>query len=234
MSNEKVTGRYIYEKYNSPIMLSGNANKESIKLTEDGGLFYLRKIRGGMYGTWRNGKKTHEVKLKAASIPIREIVESVSGNSEKIVVKFYNGTSQEIAIEIAENLPRINFEDFNFDGFPDMEVLAVAGIANSSFLYYRYNQSEGRFVDSNREMGKINNPRISHTQKSVMGLSKDGCCDYKVILIEDKGESTASYDYSKGAGNLKIKSPSGKLRDEPLSESDFEIKFMRPYNLNLP
>lgn len=187
VSDGAVAGRYIYEKYNSPIMLSGSADKDGIELMEEGGLFDLRKDRGGMYGVWSNGKKTYEVKLKAASVSVREVVESVSGDSEKIVVKFYNGASQEIPIEIAENLPRINFEDFNFDGFPDMEVLAVAGIANSSFLYYRYSPGEGRFVDSNKEMGSVNNPKVTHSRKSVMGFSKDGCCYYRVVLIGREG-----------------------------------------------
>lgn len=75
-------------------------------------------------------------------------VESVSFDTERIVVNFSNGKYQEIESPVEPEFLdyRYNIIDVNFDGFKDLVVSEINGINSLSFVYL-YDSNKNRFND---------------------------------------------------------------------------------------
>jgi hypothetical protein len=236
VSNGVVSGRYIYDKYNTPILLSGEIKLGGVFLREgDAKKFSLLQKGESLNGVWSDGVSIYAVNLREEGESYKDIIECISGSTEKLIIKFRSGMVQEIPISIAEDSLNLIFEDFNFDGFPDLRVLAAGGISNSTYLYYEYDPAGRRFVQSSNRMDEVNNPKVMHARKIVAGLSREGCCSYKIILIGKNSELTAAYDYSKNSG-YKVYATHGEKKGirEGISRSYFEKNFMEVYESNVP
>ncbi|MBD9631644.1 XAC2610-related protein [Pseudomonas sp. PDM19] len=143
IQSNKASGRYIYDKYKIPIILSGEYNLNKITLADhDKERLALSSATGDLVGVWSDGKNSQKIWLTPQSKSYKSIIESVTGSPQEINIKFKGGAIQNIKLLIPEESLVINFEDFNFDGYPDFAVLAAGGITNSSYLYYAYDPKE--------------------------------------------------------------------------------------------
>ncbi|MBT8767228.1 XAC2610-related protein [Metapseudomonas boanensis] len=231
----QVKGRYIYNKYENPINLSGKYRTKKLELSEAEGVsFILNENNGWFSGVWSDGTSSHKANLAPSSKPLRETIRSISVAADEVEIIFTEGMSQKISISSAEGLPKLEFEDFNFDGYPDMRILAVSGIPNSSYINYEYDPIKKAFISSRNEIKEINNPRVMHLRRTIMGFSKGGCCDYKYILISNDIHTVAEYDYIKESGYIENTFPkAASPQRKTISRSEFEY-YVELYNSRLP
>lgn len=131
---EVVVGDYFYEKYQVPISLHGRFSGSELFLIERAvkGDAYIRaeRKRGIISGAWSLNGRVHEIYARALSRPYEDIVgeikiEKQEGLSRTLFISFKKGAEQSIDISVLEDGLLVIFEDFTFDGYPDMRVLEL-------------------------------------------------------------------------------------------------------------
>jgi hypothetical protein len=232
----KVFGNYFYTKYNSPITLSGSLSDSKLLLTEEtinGNAYINAQIKeGSINGTWELNGKSHKIYSKALSKSyetiIKEIDVSDEGNENKILsITLIDGTSQNIEISTLEKSTSIIFEDFTFDGYPDMRILEVETGGNSSFIYFDYDAKNRKFKTSSNEISRLVSPKIFHSEKIIISTSRDGCCTYHAIKILPTEVLSASYDFESKTGSEIIKNKgTGSDLKQPITEKYFEDNYL--------
>jgi hypothetical protein len=163
------------------------------------------------------------------------MVSNVSVEAGEIIIVFANGQIQRWPIEVLENSVLFSFEDFNFDGFPDIKILSIGGIANSAYVYYTYNPGLERFEPSGYPMDEITNPKIIHSKKIVAGVSRANYYIYIVKKIDGSNLYTAEFDYEKKQGMEKVQRDNcWEERSNPISKDEFEKHYMSVVESRLP
>lgn len=238
---EEVVGDYFYEKYKVPIALHGKLSGSELLLIEKtikGEAYIGAEKKGGFIsGAWSLNGRVHEVYVQALSKSYRDIVNEVKvlkqeGLVRTLLISFKNGAEQNIDVSVLEDEVLVIFEDFTFDGYPDMRVLELEAGGNSSFLYFDYDVSAGRYVSSSSEINDLVSPRIVHSKKAIISISRDGCCIYQAKKILPKELHFATYDFDSRSGYVNIiNRVSGGVAKKPISEKQFEddyLIFMSP------
>ncbi|MCJ8170929.1 XAC2610-related protein [Atopomonas sediminilitoris] len=232
----KVFGSYFYTKYNSPITLRGSLSDSKLLLTEEtinGDAHVSAQIKeGSIDGIWELNGKSYKIYSKALSRSYKDIIKKIDvsdeGNGNKILsITFIDDARQDIEISILEKSMSIIFEDFTFDGYPDMRILEIEAGGNSSFIYFDYDAQNRKFKASSNEISRLVSPRIFHSEKIIISVSRDGCCIYRVIKISPTKIISASYDFESETGSEVIKNKgAGSDLERPISEKYFEDNYM--------
>ncbi|MCG6542028.1 hypothetical protein MCB86_18295 [Pseudomonas sp. KSR10] len=225
-----VAGKYIYKKYKKPIDVTGGYNGKNINLAElhDGAVaanIHAIKKDAAFEGTWQD-KKTYYFHVKSASKSYKDLIKSIAPSERGITIYFKNGLNQEIDAGTLTDSLSITFEDFTFDGYPDVRILELEGGGNSSYIYYEYDPSTLKYIKSAPEINGLINPLVIHGKKLLAGFIKDGCCSYSVVTIDEHQIRRAEYNYVQGAGKEKITDKySQKVVERPISKEEFEVDY---------
>lgn len=232
----KVLGNYFYTKYNSPITLSGSLSDSKLLLLEENtnGAAHINAVikEGTISGTWELNGKTHKVHSKALSKSYENIINKIDvsdkGNENKVLsITFIDGTSQNIEISTLEKSTLIIFEDFTFDGYPDMRILEIEAGGNSSFIYFDYDPQKRKFSTSSNEIIRLVSPKIFHSEKIIISTSRDGCCTYHAIKISPTKVLSASYDFESKTGSEIIKNKgTGSELKQSITKKYFEDNYL--------
>ena len=231
-----IFGDYFYEKYKTPIHLQGKIENSEFSLREKTASSYAhinaKEINGKLTGTWTNGKNTHKLYATPQSRPYKSLIKEVillnSGESEKTIrIHFNDKKNQEIMATTLTQQTLLIFEDFTFDGHPDMRILELEAGGNSSFIFFDYNPIQRKFTLSPPEIQKISSPKVQHYRKSILSLSKDGCCRYYASKLTPDEVRTAQYDYTTGSGSEKATNKTTKKSTEiKISKDYFEKNYI--------
>ncbi|MBU1331792.1 MAG: hypothetical protein KJ884_11990 [Gammaproteobacteria bacterium] len=235
-TNGKVLGNYFYTKYNSPITLSGSLSDSKLLLIEEttNGTAHINAAinEGTISGTWALNGKSHNIHSKALSKSYENIIKKIDvsdkGNENKTLsITFIDGTSQTIEISTLEKSTLIIFEDFTFDGYPDMRILEIEAGGNSSFIYFDYDAQNRKFKISSDEISRLVSPKIFHSEKIIISISRDGCCTYHAIKISPTEVFSASYDFESKTGSEILKNKGvGSELEKPITENYFEDNYL--------
>lgn len=241
----KILGSYFYTKYKSPIALHGSILDSKLSLIENttkGDAYIDAEIKEGtVTGTWQLKEKSHKIHAQALSKPYETIIKEVSlveqdSTSKTLSIIFTNGKSQNIDVSILEQSTLIVFEDFTFDGYPDMRILELEAGGNSSFIYFVYDPVIEKYITSSPEISSLVNPKIFHSENIITSTSKDGCCSYHAKKILPKELHSASYDYDSKLGQEIITNKiTGQESIKQINEKYFEehyLNFMGPKSTN--
>lgn len=187
VSGEKVLGSYSYKKYGVPIPLSGNVIGSKLLLVEKtaGGdaRIDVELKEGDIDGVWMRNGKLLDVECKALSKPYSVMIKKIDvlkreGKCSVLAISFVEGISQELMVSVMDERFLIIFEDFTFDGYPDMRVLEFEAGGNSSFIYFDYDAESKKFKLPSSGVGGLMESRVVHEEKAIVSISKDGCCIY--------------------------------------------------------
>jgi hypothetical protein len=237
ITNDSVFGSYFYKKYRSPIPLGGSVFGSKLMLTEvadNGGARIEAELKkDGIEGIWSLNEESHITKYKALSKSYLTIIDKIDvlrGDDENkiLAITFVDGASQKIDLPLIEERTLIIFEDFTFDGYPDMRILELEAGGNSSFIYFDYNSAINKFESSSKEIGRLVDPKIFHDEKVIISVSRDGCCIYHAIKILPKEIRLANYDFESKVGSeiTKDKSAQGESK-RAISEKYFEENYLK-------
>lgn len=235
-TRDRVIGSYFYTRYKTPIALHGSTSGSKLLLIEktiNGEAYIDADIKEGtLRGTWELKGKIHKVHAQALSKSHEAIVKEINIleqdiTSRALSIIFKNGTNQNIDIPTLEQSTLIIFEDFTFDGYPDMRILELEAGGNSSFIYFEYDVSTGKYVTSSSEISHLVNPNIIHSEKIITSASKDGCCIYHAKKILAKELHSASYDYESKSGHVAIINKATRQETiKPISEKYFKDNYL--------
>ncbi|WP_277373428.1 hypothetical protein [Pseudomonas sp. AA-38] len=233
--NERVIGSYFYKKYKVPIPLSGHvlgSNLMLIEVTDKGDAHIEAELKDGVIeGEWTLNGKAHTIAYKALSKSYSTIINKIEvlygDNSRALLVTFINGVSQKINIPVIEERTLVIFEDFTFDGYPDMRVLELEAGGNSSFIYFDYDSESKKFKPSSSEISRLVNPQVFHGEKVIVSVSKDGCCIYHAVKILPTEIRFANYDFKlkNGTETTKDKIVQGESR-RSIDKKYFEENYL--------
>lgn len=85
---------------------------------------------------------------------------------------------------------------------------------------------------SSVEINDLVSPRVIHSQKAIMSVSRDGCCVYQAKKVLPKELHLATYDFESGSGYVGvINKITGEVAKEQISERQFKdgyLDFMSP------
>lgn len=231
-----VSGDYFYSKYKVSIPLHGSISDSKLHLVEKtlNGDAYIdaEKKEGTIDGTWELNGKAHKIHAQALSKSYEDIIKGVDVTKQDdpnktLNIIFKNGINQSIDISTLEDSTLIIFEDFTFDGYPDMRVLELEAGGNSSFIYFEYDVTTGTYVNSSAEIRDLVNPRIIHSENTIMSTSRDGCCVYYVKKILPKESHFAIYDFESKSGHVTITNKAtGDVSTKPIGEDYFEDNYL--------
>lgn len=234
--DDQVAGNYFYEKYKAPIALHGNTSGTSLLLIEEtmnGDAYIDLENKGGVIsGEWALGRKRYKVQAKALSRSYKDLIGEIKvvaqgGADKNLVISFAGGKRQNIRFSTLESSVLIVFEDFTFDGYPDLRILELEAGGNSSFIYFDYDVEAGQYVESSAELRALVSPRVIHSENVIISVSKDGCCVYQVKKIMPSETHLARYDFDSNAGSLSIISRAGKDRSrKPITEKQFKDGYL--------
>jgi hypothetical protein len=235
-SNSKVLGSYFYVKYKTPITLSGSFSDSKLLLIEKtvhGDAHINAEIKEDTIdGIWELNGKHHKIHSKSLSKSYKSMIREINilnedNENQTLSISFRNGTSQKIDISILEPSTLILFEDFTFDGYPDMRILELEAGGNSSFIYFDYDVKTGNFVTSSNEISRLVNPEIFHSEKIIISTSRDGCCTYRATKILSKEVHSANYDFESKTGNETIKNKeTGNESRKSINAKYFEDNYL--------
>lgn len=232
----KVIGSYSYRKYGVPIPLTGSVFGSKLLLvekTESGDAHIDAELKeGSIEGVWKRSDKFHDVEYKALSKSYSAIIKKVdvlkSESENRIVsITFANGASQRLEVSVMEEKTLIIFEDFTFDGYPDMRILELEAGGNSSFIYFDYDVGSKKFKRSSSGVEDFIDPKVIHEEKAIISVSKDGCCIYHAKKILPTEIRSASYDFKLGVGSEVVKNKITKSESkQSINEIDFEKGYL--------
>ncbi|WP_031311243.1 XAC2610-related protein [Stutzerimonas stutzeri] len=225
-----VAGRYIYKKYKKPIDVTGEYKGRSLNLVElhDGvavANIHAVKKDAAFEGVWQD-KKTYPFHVRSTSKSYKDLIKTIAPSEKGMTIYFQNGLNQEIDAGTLTDSLSITFEDFTFDGYPDIRILELEGGGNSSYIYYEYDSGTLRYIKSAPEINGLVNPLVIHGKKLLAGFIKDGCCSYSVITIDEHQIRRAEYNYVQGAGKERITDKlSRRVIVRPISKEKFEVDY---------
>lgn len=157
--NGTVLGEYFYTRYKTPIALYGKITDSQLSLIErvanDDAYIEANTVEDTITGTWRHKEKTHKFHVKALSKSYKTIIKNLTITDQKNTGKtlniiFKNDITQSIDIETLTQTTSIIFEDYTFDGYPDMRILEIEAGGNSSFIYFNYDVASGKYLTAPR------------------------------------------------------------------------------------
>jgi len=192
----------------------------------------LENKGGVISGEWALGRKRYKVQAKALSRSYKDLIGEIKvvaqgGADKNLVISFAGGKRQNIRFSTLESSVLIVFEDFTFDGYPDLRILELEAGGNSSFIYFDYDVEAGQYVESSAELRALVSPRVIHSENFIISVSKDGCCVYQVKKIMPSETHLARYDFDSNAGSLSIISRAGKDRSrKPITEKQFKDGYL--------
>ena len=225
-----VAGGYVYKKYKKPIDVTGEYKGKKLNLAElhDGAVaanIHAIKKDAAFEGTWQD-EKTYYFRVKPASKSYKDLIKSIAPSETGITIYFKNGLNQEIDADTLADSLSITFEDFTFDGYPDIRILELEGGGNSSYIYYGYDPGTLQYVKSVSEINDLVNPLVIHSKKLLSGFIKDGCCSYSVVTIDEHQIRRAEYNYVLGTGKERITDKfSKKVVERSISKEGFEVDY---------
>jgi len=240
----KIFGSYFYEKYRTPILVSGNIETTQISISEniDGNKATISAKHEAMKytGTWSNQKKTYAFSAKQLTRPYADLIKRISifdnkENQSTLSIDYKNGKTQQLTIDIYAHPPSVIFEDFTFDGYPDLRVVELEAGTNTSYIYYEYNPENGQYTEPPPEIAALINPRVVHDKKIISGISKNGCCSYKATKISSSKIYIADFDYTSNTGEESVTDKStGVTSQTAITKSAFESNYLKIINTGTP
>ena len=225
-----VAGKYIYKKYKKPIDVTGGYKGKILNLVElhDGvavANIHAVKNDAALEGAWQD-KKIYPFHVKSTSKSYKDLIKAIAPSEKGITIYFKNGLNQEINAGTLTDSLSITFEDFTFDGYPDIRILELEGGGNSSYIYYEYDPGTLKYIKSAPEINGLVNPLVIHGKKLLAGFIKDGCCSYSVVTIDEHQIRRAEYNYVQGTGKERITDKlSKKVVERPISKEKFEVDY---------
>jgi len=235
-TNGAIVGGYFYQKYGKTIPLQGSIKNNHIKLTEktasSEALLTADINMQLLQGTWRSDRTSHSFDALALSKSYKDIISriDVSDRDEKknITITFTDNKSQTFEAEISTDIVSIVFEDYNFDGFPDLKLLENSAGPNATYIAWTYNPSKKKFEHS-KKISSLTNPKVLHSEKAILSLSRDGCCRYIASKSIGKENYFAEFNYDKSKGIERVTdTKTKKTKTRSISQNHFERKYLTP------
>lgn len=230
-----VSGRYMYEKYKIPISLNGKITPEKLSLLESN-VSNIANLEASIHeetlkGTWQDTKHTYRFEVIARSRSYKKIIDRIeidSATQEKILnIELATGKKQKIKISTQTNPINIIFEDLNFDGFPDMRILEIEAGGNSAYSYYIYDLKNGIYSPAPAVFERLTSPVVSHYQKTIYSVSKDGCCKYSSEQVLPDTLRHAEYDYVSQTGKETLTNrTTGNKTQRLINRAEFEEDYL--------
>lgn len=207
--DSEVHGTYYYIKYKTPIKLTGKWDYSSLSLIENQDQTKAEidaKIDENLNiaGKW-TGNKKYDFTGKILINPYKNIFENIaiktsSNNEYYLMVYFKSKKIQEIPLDIEPNINAIYLDDFNFDGYPDLQVPDITSGANSSYMIYIYNPKQEEYELAPKEIRNLTNPKVDHYSREIKSIIRENCCSYKAKIITSSTIKRSEFDYLKEKG----------------------------------
>lgn len=235
-SNGSITGGYYYTKYGATIPLRGSIVNNHITLTEktaSSEAEITAEINKRLIqGIWKSDKASHSFHASALSKSYKNLIGGIdvfkNNESTNIVIKFIDGTSQAFEIETLTDTISIVFEDHNFDGLPDLRVLETSNGSNMTYIVWTYDPSKRTFEHS-KEMSMLSSPKVLHSEKAILSLSRDGCCRYIAYKSVSNEKHSAEFEYEKLRGVERVTDVrTNTTITNSISQEEFEQKYLTP------
>lgn len=235
-TNGSISGGYHYEKYGTAIPLRGSIAKNRVTLQEKTDLSDAKIIaelnNQLIHGVWRSKKSTHAFRAKALSQSYKKLISSIDTSShnhgKQITITFKDKRTQTFEIEILTETITIIFEDQNFDGLPDMRVLENDSTANTTYIAWNYNPTKEIFEPA-KDISTLPNPKILHSERAILSLSRDGCCHYIASKAVQRETHSAEFDYAEHIGTEHITNTKTKeTQKKSIDKEYFEKKYLTP------
>lgn len=235
-NNGDIVGGYHYTKYGIAIPLRGSIKNNKVTLTEKTALgdaaitADINKI--SMQGIWKNGKNHHNFHASARSKSYTKLISHIDSSSingrTNIIITFADNRSQTFEVELLTDTLSIVFEDYNFDGFPDLRILESSIGANSSYIAWTYNPDK-KIFEYSKEISMLSNPKVLHSEKAILSLSRDGCCSYIASKLIGNEKHSATFEYEQLMGAEHINDDEAKkVISNPINQKYFEKKYVTP------
>jgi hypothetical protein len=202
-----IVGGYHYKKYGTAIPLQGSIVNSHITLIEKSTLGEA-KISAEldnqlMIGTWKGNGVSHSIHASALSKSYTNLINGIDISKNhpntNIKIRFIDGRSQKLEVETLTDTTSIVFEDYNFDGFPDLRVLESSTGSNTSYIAWTYEPSKKVFEYS-EEISRLSSPKVLHSERAILSLSRDGCCRYIATKSTGTEKRSAEFEYEKLMG----------------------------------
>ena len=235
-TNGGIVGGYHYTKYGTAIPLRGSIQNNHMTLAEKT-VFSEAEITAEinnqlMQGIWKSDKVTLSFHARALSKSHRNLISEIDitkkyANTD-IVIKFIDGRNQAIEIETLTDTVSIIFEDHNFDGLPDLRVLETSTGSNRTYIAWTYEPSKKIFEHS-KEISMLSSPKVIHSEKAILSLSRDGCCRYIASKSVGTENHSAEFEYEKLTGVERVTNfKTNTTTSNSISQKYFERKYLTP------
>ncbi len=231
-----IVGGYHYKKYGTTIPLRGSIEKNHITLIEKSALGEA-KISAELdnqliKGTWKGDRISHSIHASALSKSYRNFINGIDVSKNhpntNIAIKFIDGRTQNLEIETLTDTTSIVFEDYNFDGFPDLRVIESSTGSNTTYIAWTYEPSKKAFEYS-EEMSMLSSPKVLHSERAILSLSRDGCCRYIASKSVDNEKHSAEFEYDRLKGVERVTDfKTNTTTTNPIRQKYFEQKYITP------
>lgn len=231
-----IVGGYRYTKYGTDIPVQGSIENNHMTLTERTAVSEAEitaEINNQLVqGLWKSDSVSHSFHVSALSKSYKNLISGVeiskNNLSTDIAIKFLDGRSQNFEIETLTNTTLIVFEDLNFDGLPDLRVLESTTGPNRTYIAWTYEPSEKTFEYS-EEMSILSSPKVLHSEKAILSLSRDGCCRYIASKSVENEKHSAEFEYEKLIGVERvIDFKTNTTTTNSIRKEYFERKYLTP------
>lgn len=211
MSNEMVSGSYVYDKYKKKIFLNGVSGFDYLELKErrndSTAVMKLVQVDKGYTGEWCD-KKCFPVMLKTHNSFRNGELKDIKVNGSELgsyqINLFFKSKNETITITDAIESPFFEFVDINGDGFYDLIAITDHRPNNGSQTVYISN--DNAFVKDDI-LSKENGTLVYDPyKKNIIFNAKDDCCYKfnKVIYYFNNGKAvkvdSISFNYSSNKG----------------------------------
>lgn len=231
-----IYGSYYYKNYKTPINLTGKLTYNSLNLIENEGKVEAQihaKIdeKSNIIGKWSGNREynfTGKILTYLSKSMLEKAALKVNGDAEYYLLVFLkNKKIQEIPLEIEPDTKSIYLEDFNFDGYPDLQVPEITSGANSSYTIYIYNPEKEEYELAPKEIRNLTNPKVNHDSKEIKSIIRENCCSYAAQIMTPSITKKSEFDYLKGKGTETIFDINRNLKTKKLiSKEYFERIYM--------
>jgi len=231
-----IIGGYHYKKYGTSIPLRGSIENSHITLIEKSTLGEA-KISAEldnqlMIGTWKGSGISHSIHASALSKSYTNLINGIdiskNHQNTNITIIFIDGRTQNLGVETLTDTTSIVFEDYNFDGFPDLRVLESSTGSNATYIAWTYEPSKKLFEYS-EEMSMLSSPKVLHSERAILSLSRDGCCRYIASKSVGHEKHFAEFEYEKLTGVERVTDlKTNTTTTRSISQKYFERKYLNP------
>jgi len=231
-----IVGGYHYKKYGTAIPLRGSIENNHIILIEKSTLGEAKisaKLDNQlMKGTWKGDRISHSIHASALSKSYKNLINriDISKNhpNTDIAIKFIDGRTQNLEIETLTDTTSIVFEDYNFDGLPDLRVLETSTGSNRTYIAWTY-EPRKKIFEYSEGMSMLSNPKVLHSEKAILSLSRDGCCRYIASKSVGNEKYSAEFEYDRLRGVERATDfKTNTTITNSISQEDFERKYLTP------